>query len=221
MNEWETGRRQSTFQPNPWWKSEDTQVQNAKSETVNGCPGRKQGGAANRNQTEVGTGKGEGGASQEFALNSGVRSPCGAVWCLASSVSGCMKTQGGDRPHLLVGLSKTVFLIVGLSGQPPAEWGWGDQRSGIKAVALTTRLSLFFRSTFHLIRCMSDHLVLVNCYSEVFLDIQEGREKNDIQCLLCARHFIYASPLEPHCLPVSKALWSPLWTGENRGMGTQ
>lgn len=37
--------------------------------------------------------------------------PWGVLWYLVSSVPGCMKTQGGNRPHLLVGLGKAIFLL--------------------------------------------------------------------------------------------------------------
>lgn len=41
-----------------------------------------------------------------------------------------------------------------------------------------------------MIRCVFDHLVFVNCYSEVFLDIQEGREKCRSVRTLCQELYL-------------------------------
>lgn len=59
-------------------------------------------------------------------------------WCWPLGVAGCIKIQGGDRLHLVVGLGETAasfpldyradLLAMGIS-VPAAVWSWRDQSS--------------------------------------------------------------------------------------------
>ena len=72
-------------------------------------------------------------------------------WCWALGVAGCIKIQGGDRLHLVVGLGDTAasfyldckadLLTMGISVSA-AVWSWREFKAKrIKAGALNLSLS--------------------------------------------------------------------------------
>lgn len=73
----------------------------------------------NQSWTEMGAGRGKRGGSQMFPVNSsGVNSQeQHAVWDRLVGAPGSARIQGGDRPHLLVGLGNTTCLTTWIAGQ--------------------------------------------------------------------------------------------------------
>lgn len=80
-----------------------------------------------------------------------------------------------------------------ISDPAAAAWGGEIREERIKGRALNMGSSYFFKLTFYMIQCVFDHLVFISFYSEVFLDMQEEREKRHSVSTLC--QVLYLCPL--------------------------